>query len=84
MREFAAVIVAGIGVIVSGVAAVGLMAIRQEGWGCVCAGLCIGFAAAFAIEYSDLRASLEAQKIVRAAKWVTPPDFPPQRKRPIR
>lgn len=84
MRDNAPVIVAGIGVLVAGAAAVALMAVKHEGWAFLCAGLCIGFAAVFAIEYSDLRATAAVQKRVRRS-WTKPtPDFPPQPKRPIR
>jgi len=84
VREFAALIIAGIGFFAAGFGAVVLMANQQEGWGFLCAGLCIGFAAAFAIEHSDLRASREAQSNVRASKHLPTSDFPPQPKRPIR
>lgn len=84
MRDYAAVIVAGLGVLASGAVAVWAMAINLEGWSLFCSVLCIGFAAGFAIEYSDLRASRDLQKSVRAFKPLPASDFPPQPKRPIR
>lgn len=84
MRDYAAVIVAGLGVLASGAVAVWAMAINLEGWSLFCSVLCIGFAAGFSIEYSDLRTLRELQKFMRDSKPLATSDFPPQPKRPIR
>lgn len=82
MRNPAAeMIVAAIGFVVCFVAALATAAVGNPGWGCVFAGAGIAYAIVFAIARTDM---LEQRRKLTRPRVLSPPDFPPQRKHPIR
>lgn len=77
MQAAAALIVAAIGFLVCLFAA---MATKRPGWAFFLAGACLAFAWVFALEWNEHKRLRFSQRHVPERV----PDFPPQRKHPIR
>lgn len=84
MRNPAAeMIVAAIGFAICVVASLSLGFGDHAGWGCLFAGVGVAYAIAFAVAHADVKEARRKAEIAR--QYVpSPPDFPAQRKHPIR
>lgn len=80
MQTMAALIVSAIGFLVCLVGALATMAAKRPGWAFFLAGACLAFAWVFALEWSEHKRLRISQRSVPERV----PDFPPQRKHPIR
>lgn len=84
MRNPAAeMIVAAVGFAICVVVSLSLGFGGHPGWGCVFAGVGVAYAIVFAVAHTDLKEERRKAEIARS--YVpSPPDFPAQRKHPIR
>ena len=76
-----AVIVDAIACVVCAVIVGAMLAADNRGWACLFGGLLVGFVCVLIVDWQDLHAQRRAEMRPRVPR---PPDFPPQRKHPIR
>lgn len=80
MQTAAALIVAAIGFLVCLFGAIAAVATKRPGWAFFLASACLAFAWVFALEWNEHKRLRISQRHVLERI----PDFPPQRKHPIR
>lgn len=77
----AAVILDALACVACAVIVGAMLAADNRGWACLFCGLLVGFVCVLIVDRQDLQAQRRADQRPRVP---SPPDFPPQRKHPIR